>query len=332
MGEFELIARHFAQQASAQTAPALRLGIGDDAAILTPTPGHELVISTDMLVEGRHFFADVDSQTLGHKALAVNLSDMAAMGAQPLGFTLALALPSPDEHWLAGFSRGLFSLATAHSCALIGGDTTRGPLNLCLTVFGEVPAGKALRRSGARAGDDIYISGTIGEARLALASRLGEPWALAARELITESEFSRMQARLDMPSPRLSVGTGLRGWAHSAIDLSDGLGGDLMHILQASGVGAEIAVDALPAADGLKHLTVGQKRQCQIDGGDDYELLFTAPVAHREAIAALAKRCSIALTVIGRVTDEAGLVRWLDAQGEPVGLVGRSFDHFAQRP
>src|SRR5690606_8060615 len=178
MGEFELIARHFTR--AAPPASAVVLGVGDDGALLQPTPGHQLVISTDMLVEGRHFFAGAEPEALGHKALAVNLSDLAAMGARPLGCTLALALPAADEAWAAPFARGLFALADAHACPLVGGDTTRGPLTLCITVFGEVPAGRALRRDAARAGDELWISGRTGEARLALALRRGEPWARGA--------------------------------------------------------------------------------------------------------------------------------------------------------
>ena len=226
MGEFELIARHFKR-------PVRRaaLGVGDDCALLSPRPGMQLAVSSDMLVEGRHFFPDVDPEALGHKALAVNLSDLAACGAEPLAFTLALALPHADDAWLAAFAKGLFALADAHGCELVGGDTTRGPLNICITVFGEVPTGQALLRSGAKVGDDIYVSGHLGDARLALEALQGHialpPEALAAARL-----------RLEQPTPRVALGQALRGVASSALDVSDGLLGDLGHILRASGTGA----------------------------------------------------------------------------------------------
>lgn len=231
MGEFDLIARYF-------TRPVRHaaLGVGDDCALLAPRPGMQLAISSDMLVEGRHFFADVDPEALGHKALAVNLSDLAACGAKPLAFTLALALPRADEAWLAGFSKGLLALADAHGCELVGGDTTQGPLNICITVFGEVPAGQALLRSGARAGDDIYVSGTLGDARLALEALLGH--IHLPGELLAQA-----RQRLERPTPRVALGLALRGIASSAMDVSDGLLGDFGHILKASGVGACIRTD-----------------------------------------------------------------------------------------
>ena len=239
-GEFELIRRFFERPAAAGRA---RLGIGDDCALLDVPGGESLAVSTDMLVEGRHFFPDVDPEALGHKALAVNLSDLAAMGARPLGFTLALALPAADEAWLEAFSRGLFALADAQGCELVGGDTTRGPLALCVTVHGTVPPALALRRDGARAGDDLWVSGALGAAALAVERRLrGEPVPAGAL------------ARLDRPEPRVALGLGLRGLARAAIDLSDGLAGDLGHVLArssaAAGVplGAALERDALPVA------------------------------------------------------------------------------------
>ncbi len=235
MGEFDLIARYF-------TRPVRRaaLGVGDDCALLAPAPGMQLAVSSDMLVEGRHFFAGVDPEALGHKALAVNLSDLAACGARPLAFTLALALPRIDEPWLQGFAQGLLQLADAHDCELVGGDTTAGPLNICVTIFGEVPAGQALLRSGARADDDIWVSGAPGEARLALDALRGQLQLPAAT-------LARLRVRLECPTPRVALGQVLRGLASSAIDLSDGLLGDLGHVLKASGVGAEI--DAFAASD-----------------------------------------------------------------------------------
>ncbi|WP_338818562.1 thiamine-phosphate kinase [Acidovorax temperans] len=324
MGEFDLIARYF-------TRPVRHaaLGVGDDCALLAPRPGMQLAISSDMLVEGRHFFADVDPEALGHKALAVNLSDLAACGAKPLAFTLALALPRVDESWLAGFSKGLLALADAHGCELVGGDTTQGPLNICITVFGEVPVGQALLRSGARAGDDIYVSGTLGDARLALEALLGH--IHLPSELLTQA-----RQRLERPTPRVALGLALRGIASSAMDVSDGLLGDFGHILKASGVGASIRTDEtikLIAASAYPSSARGQfdqklLQQCTLAGGDDYELLFTAPPQHCAAVAAAAAQSQTAVTCIGQVQAEPGL-RLVDAQGQPMEHRFASFDHFA---
>ncbi|WP_137920763.1 thiamine-phosphate kinase [Hydrogenophaga sp. 2FB] len=321
MGEFDLIRRHF-QRAPSNDTGAVVLGIGDDCALLQPSPGHQLAISSDMLVAGRHFFADVDPEALGHKALAVNLSDLAAMGARPLGFTLALALPHADDDWLAAFARGLFALADAHACPLVGGDTTRGPLNICITVFGEVQPGQALRRDAARVGDDLYVSGRTGEARLALEHLRGSDWAAAAHG-------ADLRARLERPTPRNALGALLAAaGARAAIDLSDGLTGDLGHILRASGVGAEMDVDALPVAPALQALPEAQRLECLLAGGDDYELLFTAPPASRAAIAAAAASSQTPVTRIGCIVADTGL-RLLDVNGQPVTFDARSFDHFA---
>ena len=324
MGEFDLIARYF-------TRPVRHaaLGVGDDCALLAPRPGMQLAISSDMLVEGRHFFADVDPEALGHKALAVNLSDLAACGARPLAFTLALALPRVDESWLAGFSKGLLALADAHGCELVGGDTTQGPLNICITVFGEVPAGQALLRSGARAGDDIYVSGTLGDARLALEALLGHIH-------LPDELLAQARQRLERPTPRVALGLALRGIASSAMDVSDGLLGDFGHILKASGVGASIRTDEtikLIAAGAYPSSATGQfdqklLQQCTLAGGDDYELLFTAPPQHRAAVAAAAAQSQTAVTCIGQVQAEPGL-RLVDSQGQPVEHRFASFDHFA---
>lgn len=307
MGEFELIRRHFTRPVA---APGVELGVGDDCALLVPRPGWQLAVSTDMLVEGRHFFPDVAPEALGHKALAVNLSDLAAMGAEPLGCTLALALPQVDDTWLAAFARGLFALADAHHCPLVGGDTTRGPLNLCLTVFGQLPAGQALRRDAARVGDDIYVSGTLGEARLALEALLG-------RTALDAATMARCRTRLERPQPRLALGRALRGLAHAAADVSDGLAGDLGHILAASGVGAVLDAAALRAAGGP-----GVLLDFVLHGGDDYELVFTAPPGAAAAIARLGEP----VTRIGHITTEAGL--WLDEGGQRRVLAPRGFDHF----
>ena len=324
MGEFDLIARYF-------TRPVRHaaLGVGDDCALLAPRPGMQLAISSDMLVEGRHFFADVDPEALGHKALAVNLSDLAACAAKPLAFTLALALPRVDESWLAGFSKGLLALADAHGCELVGGDTTQGPLNICITVFGEVPASQALLRSGARAGDDIYVSGTLGDARLALEALLGHIH-------LPDELLAQARQRLERPTPRVALGLALRGIASSAMDVSDGLLGDFGHILKASGVGACIRTDEtikLIAAGAFPSSATGQfdqklLQQCTLAGGDDYELLFTAPPQHQAAVAAAAAQSQTAVTCIGQVQAEPGL-RLVDAQGQPVQHRVASFDHFA---
>lgn len=326
MNEFELIHRYFTRAARPDGAAVL--GVGDDCALLAPAPGMQLAISSDMLVEGRHFFADVDPEALGHKALAVNLSDLAACGARPLAFTLALSLPRVDENWLAGFARGMWQLADAHGCELVGGDTTQGPLNICITVFGEVPPHQALLRSGARPGDDLYVSGTLGDARLALEALLGHT-TLPAEVL------ERARLRLERPTPRVALGLQLRGIATSAMDLSDGLVGDVSHILKASGVGVVIDVDVttdLIAAGA--HPSSGSGifdaeilRRCTLSGGDDYELAFTAPPAQRDAVAAAAAASGTPVTRIGTVVAEPGL-RLVDGQGQPVENRYASFDHF----
>lgn len=318
MGEFDLIARYFKRPA--KRSP---LGVGDDCALLAPTPGMQLAVSSDMLVEGRHFLSTVDPARLGHKALAVNLSDLAACGAKPLAFTLALALPGVDEPWLEGFSRGLFALADAHGCELVGGDTTRGPLNICITVFGEVPAGAALLRSGARAGDDIWVSGTLGDARLALEVFRGT-LALPA------DVFEQARMRMEQPTPRVALGQALRGTASAAVDVSDGLVGDLGHILVASRVGATVDADAAVsavAAAASSGLGAEMLRTCALSGGDDYELVFTAAPSARAAVEQAGRESATRVTRIGRIEAEAGL-RIVDAGGSPVAQRFGSFDHF----
>jgi thiamine-monophosphate kinase len=338
MGEFDLIARYFKR-------PAIRsaLGVGDDCALLQPAPGTQMAISSDMLVQGRHFFPDVDPQTLGHKALAVNLSDLAACGAKPLAFTLALALPSVDEAWLAAFSKGLLALADAHDCELIGGDTTQGPLNICITVFGEVPVvsgrSQALLRSGAQAGDDIYVSGTLGDARLALDVLYGKLLS------VPPEVFGPARARLETPSPRVALGIALRGFASAAIDVSDGLLGDLGHILKASQVGAvintSIAIKLVAShehwmrSSGIFGIKNDQKTGLQtclahvLAGGDDYELLFTAPPTHRDAVLAAAHTSGTPVTRVGQIQSTPGL-RLIDEHGAEVANTFRSFDHFSR--
>jgi thiamine-monophosphate kinase len=328
LGEFELIERFFGRRARkaphgrmAGGNPRVALGIGDDCALLAPAPGMQLAISTDMLVEGRHFLSTVPPQRLGHKALAVNLSDLAACGAEPLAFTLALALPSADAAFLGPFAEGLFALADAHGAELIGGDTTAGPLNISITVFGQVPPGGALLRRGAVAGDDLWVSGRLGDARLALEVFRGTL-------VLGAAEFEQVRGAMECPQPRVALGRALRGMASAAIDLSDGLVGDLGHVLAASNVGAVIDADALPRSAVLAAQDPALQRQCVLAGGDDYELLFTAPPQHRAAVEAAGRLVGVPVTRFGRIDAAAGL-QVHDAGGRAVEMNWRGFDHFA---
>ncbi len=319
MGEFDLIDRFFKRPAQQAT-----VGIGDDCAIWTPQIGHQLAISTDMLVEGRHFLSTVDPFRLGHKSLAVNLSDLAACGATPRVFLLSLALPSADESWLSEFSKGLFALADAHGCELIGGDTTHGPLNISITIMGETPNSQAVLRSGARLGDDLYVSGHLGDARLALE-------AFRGHISLPQAVFDIARFRLEMPTPRIALGQSLRGVASAMADISDGLLGDLGHILTASRLGAEID---LKATTGL--MTTSAQWDCPPDlasscilaGGDDYELVFTAPTSAQSAVAKAAEQSATRVTRIGHITAIPGIVL-RDENGQTVQNPYRSFDHFA---
>jgi thiamine-monophosphate kinase len=315
LGEFDLIAKYF-------TRPVTRavLGVGDDCALFTVAPGMQLATSSDMLVEGRHFLSTVAPERLGHKALAVNLSDLAACGAEPLAFTLALALPRVDEAFLAGFSRGLLALAAEHGCELIGGDTTQGPLNICITVFGQVLPGQALLRSGAQAGDDLYVSGRVGDARLALE-------AFRGRVQLAGEVFERVRTAMEQPRPRVALGLALRGVARSAIDVSDGLLGDLSHLLRRSSVGATVEVDSLPLSPELAAQSPDWQRECGLAGGDDYELLFTAAQSAAGRVQAAAREAGVAVTRIGRIEAAAGL-RLTDRHGRAVAPTFGSFDHF----
>lgn len=332
LGEFELIRRFFARSGRALPSAAsptgrghTTLGIGDDCALLalqagSLCDGDQLAVSTDMLVAGRHFFEDVDAEALGHKALAVNLSDLAAMGAAPRAFTLALALPDADSTWLERFARGLFALADSCGTELVGGDTTRGPLAICITVFGHVPADVALRRDRARPGDDVWVSGALGAAAWAVRRRL-DGVALAATHPAV--------ARLERPVPRVALGLALRGIARAAIDLSDGLVGDLQHLLDRSGVGAEIDVEALPLDACLDQAGLSVGLACALAGGDDYELLFTAPSSARAVVASAGASSGLSVTRIGVITEGGGLRFRGDA-----ALLARlpstlqSYDHF----
>ena len=323
MGEFDLIAEYF-------TRPVRRaaLGVGDDCALFAPGPGHQLAVSSDMLVEGRHFLSTVAPDRLGHKALAVNLSDLAACGARPLAFTLALALPRADRAFVAPFAQGLLALADAHGIELVGGDTTAGPLNLCITVFGEVPPGQALLRSGARIGDRLWVSGRLGDARLALEVFRG---TLA----LPGDDFQAVRPAMESPQPRVALGLALRGLATSAIDLSDGVVGDLGHVLRASGAGATVERHRIPRSAVMSRQPLAWQQTCLLAGGDDYELLFTAPPGQDDAVLAAARSAGVAVTPIGRIDPEPGLrivdahgQAVLDADGRPLAQALRSFDHF----
>ena len=300
--EFEIIRRYFSR-------PARRavLGVGDDAALLAPSPGMELAVATDLLVGGRHFLPNDDPRLLGHKVLAVNLSDMAAMGATPRWAMLALALENADDAWLAAFSAGFYALADRFGVDLVGGDTTRGPLALCVAILGEVPAGSALRRDGARAGDDVWVSGELGGAAYALTN----PADAAAAK------------RLHAPEPRVALGEALRGLASAAIDVSDGFAQDLGHILESSRVGAQVHYALLP-----KHRIADPalERRCVLSGGDDYELAFTAPPAKRAAIERLSGEPK--LTRVGTILAGPGKLQVLDERGAAMAIE-RGYDHFA---
>jgi thiamine-monophosphate kinase len=316
--EFELIRRYFTHRARGAV-----LGVGDDAAIVRARPGHELVVTIDMLVAGRHFADGADPEKLGHKALAVNLSDIAAMGARPRWATLALALPVVDARWLAAFSRGLMRLARRHGVDLVGGDTTRGPLTICVQITGEVPSGRALRRDGARGGDDVWVSGTLGDAALALG---------AGRLRLTPHERRALQSKLDAPTPRVNLGVALRDVARSAIDVSDGLVADLGHICERSRVRAVVELASIPASAILRrHLERPAARAALLSGGDDYELVLTASRGRREAIARVGRRLGMKLSRIGKITGRGrGVppVTVLDADGRPIAVGQTGYTHF----
>jgi thiamine-monophosphate kinase len=323
LGEFELIARFF-------TRPTLeRQGVGDDCALID-VDSQTLALTTDMLLEGVHFLPDVDPRSLGHKSLAVNLSDLAAAGARPRCFLLGLALPQADEEWLFGFSQGLFALAQRYECALVGGDMTRsvrigdasGGVAISITAIGDVPRELCRGRSGANIGDDIWVSGRLGDAMLGLEIRRGELD-------LPEEQRAECFRRMDRPEPRIALGRELLGLASAAADISDGLLGDLGHILDRSGVGAEIDTAAVPRSDWTRGLDIATQRRLVLTGGDEYELVFTAPTMHRGAIAALATP-EVPLTRIGR-TEEATGMRLRGEDGKLIETTLRSFDHFAPR-
>ncbi|MEO8104109.1 MAG: thiamine-phosphate kinase [Betaproteobacteria bacterium] len=315
--EFDLIAKYFTRPAT-----RARLGVGDDCALIAVADGCELAISTDTLVSGTHFFADTDPEKLGHKALAVNLSDLAAMGATPRYVTLALTLPAIDHAWLEGFSRGFVQLADESGVELIGGDTTRGPLSMTLTVFGDVPAGRAMRRDGARAGDDIWVSGALGGAALALRHLRGEV-------VLPDAVRDRALERLHRPVARNALGCALRDAAHAAIDISDGLVADLTHICERSGLSAVIDWPAVPLSPVLLSMGLDVRIACALAGGDDYELCFTADEGNRKALEAIALDTGVALTRIGKMRTGDSRVQVRDEHGEPMPIVAAGFDHFS---
>lgn len=314
-GEFGLIRQHF------DRGPPRRAtrGIGDDCALLAPLPaGRQYAVSTDLLIEDRHFFPGTDPGALGHKSLAVNLSDLAANGAEPIAFTLALSLPARDDVWLGSFARGLFALADRFDCELIGGDTTRGPLTVCITVFGSVPAGGVLSRDAAQPGDDVWVSG-----------RLGAPaWAVdEIRAGRASGVPAEVRERLEWPQPRVALGLSIRHLARAAVDVSDGLVGDLGHIAERSRVGIELHAEAIPVASSPVASDCARALRYALAGGDEYELAFTAATENRDAIAAVGERLALPLARIGRVDASSG-VRVVDARGLALADLWRSHDHF----
>lgn len=313
LNEFEVIHRFFDRRG--RTSPGVILGIGDDAAIVRTEPGQDLVVAADVLNVGIHFPESTDARAIGHKALAVNLSDLGAMGARPAWFTLSLSLPEVDETWLTGFSSGLFELADQFEITLVGGDTVRGPLSIGIQVMGQVPAGTGLRRSGAQPGDKIYVSGTLGDAALAL-------------QQIKQGERPEtgLRKRLDYPVPRVDLGIRLQETANSCIDISDGLMADLGHILEASGKGASVSTSALPVSKYLKPLDSEFAIRLALSGGDDYELCFTVPVEKTKIVEQLARGMDLPVTCIGEITNKTGL----QLSDYNMSLGSKGFNHFAR--
>ncbi len=326
-GEFDIIARYFKRPVR-QVAQRVHLGIGDDCALIGLAPGLEMAVSTDMLVSGTHFFPDTDPERLGHKTLAVNLSDLAAMGAQPRCATLALAMPAANEAWIEAFARGFFRLAAEQDVDLIGGDTTRGPLTLCVTVFGELPQGTAIRRDGAGEGDDIWVSGCLGSAALGLAHLKGE-LALSAQEVLDAVRS------LEQPAPRVALGSALRGIATAMLDVSDGLVGDLAHIALASGLDAVLNRDAVPMVRMVARQVEAVRWGCALAGGDDYELCFTAPPDRHADVLDAGHAAQVQVTRIGRMEaarSATGAVLVVDSDGKPCAPTVLAYDHFRTAP
>ncbi len=313
VSEFNIIQRYFRR---GHTAPGVTLGIGDDAALLTPTPGMSMAVAIDTLVAGRHFPEQTTATDIGHKALAVNLSDLAAMGALPLWATLALTLPDVNEDWLTGFSEGFFQLADRFNVALVGGDTTRGPLTVTVQVQGQVDASRALRRDAAKPGQHIFVTGTPGDAAYALQQlQMGES---VAEELLV---------RLNRPEPRVEFGMALAGVAASAIDVSDGLLADLQHILDAGNCGAQLNVDAIPRSPALQSLEDSTALACQLGGGDDYELCFTVDADCVQQVYRAAEDNALPIAEIGIIEPQSGL-RCVRDDGSPYTPTVEGYDHF----
>ncbi len=320
--EFDIIRRYFTGQQSNRAD--VSLGIGDDGALLRPPAGQSLVVSADTLVSGVHFPVNTAPEAIGHKALAVNLSDMAAMGAEPAWFTLAITLPDSNENWLTHFSQGLFALAREHNAQLVGGDTTHSPphtpLSITIQIMGFVPEGSALTRSGAVVGDGIYVTGTLGDAGAGLHFKQGKikPPAPISKTL---------QNKLDFPSPQIAVGLALRGLASAAIDVSDGLSADLSHVLTASSVGADINIDTLPLSNAFQSLKLADDWQLAASAGDDYELCFTVPELYEKKMREKLNALGCACTKIGTVSEHVG-IRWHDKLGHEIMLSFAGYDHF----
>lgn len=318
--EFEIIRRYFHTRPCAD----VRLGIGDDAAIVAPAPGTELALAVDTLVDGVHFPSGTQPRAVGYRALAVNLSDLAAMGARPRWALLALTLPTADEAWLAEFAAGFADLAGEHDVRLVGGDTTRGPLAVTVSLCGELPAGQALRRSGAKPGDRIYVSGRPGAAAAGL--------ACVQRDLPAGPATGTLREAFVHPRPRIALGRGLLPHASAAIDISDGLAADLLHVLQASGAGATLETGALPlAAAAVELFGAEEARRLALHGGDDYELCFTVPEAEAAAAERIAAQTDVPVACIGRIESAPGL-RCRDAQGRALDISAGGYDHFRAEP
>ncbi len=320
--EFALIHRYFNRPT---TDARVALGIGDDCALLQTRPGYELAVSTDTLVSGTHFFPNDNPEKLGHKALAVNLSDLAAMGAAPRFAMLAITLPTIEDAWLEAFAHGFFKLADQYQISLIGGNTTRGPLSITITIFGEIEIGQALRRDAAKAGDDIWVSGTLGAASLALMH-------IQEKIMLPPNVFRAVEIRRVEPIARVELGRALLGVANAAIDISDGLIADLGHIAERSNLRAMIQRDAVPMAAGLLNLRADRRDACALSGGDDYELCFTAPESARTRLAAIGEQVGVAVTRIGKMVAGDSTVHCLvevhDEAGRDVTPDVHGFDHF----
>jgi thiamine-monophosphate kinase len=323
LGEFDLIRRFFVRSDRAARDPKVLLGIGDDAALLDVPPGTDLVVSVDTIVAGRHFPEGADARSIGHRALAVNLSDMAAMGALPAWATLALTIPSADCDWLEKFAAGFLDLADAYAVALVGGDTTRGPLTVSVQILGSVPHGSALRRGGGAAGDVLAVSGSLGDAAAGLAFRQAPP----AAKLSPEAET--LIQRFDYPAPRVQLGLAARGIASAAMDLSDGLIGDLPKLAQACGLAAHVCIEALPLSPALrKTVSLSQARDWALAGGDDYELLLAVPANRFTELKGAADQLNLTLTPIGELHAGAGVTWSLNGQDFAPRVSG--YDHFGR--